>query len=287
MHTRLFLSAIAAGLLASAPCPAQAPADKAPVVVPFKLLPSRHMLLDVTVNGKGPYHLIFDTGAPLNLIGSRVAKESGLLKNRKSGGLGLGFGIFGGGFNQVEVGSLAVGDAKAEKLPAIVMDHPTVKAISDAFRDEYGPIEGIVGFPFFGRFATTIDYQKKQLTLVPTDFTPGDYLNDLTQTLASAAERKAAPRVVGAAGLWGFAVEKPDTDDEPGVKIGKVFADTPAASAGLKAGDRLLTLDGRWTDTVADAYLAASLVRVGRATKLTVRRDGKERTVTVTPTKGY
>lgn len=286
MHTRLFLSAIAAGLLASPPCPAQAPEGKAPVVVPFKLLPSRHMLLDVTVNGKGPYHLIFDTGTPLNLIGSRVAKEAGLLKNRKSGGLGLGFGIFGGGFNQVEVGSLAAGEAKAEKLPAVVMDHPTVKAISDAFRDEYGPIEGIVGFPFFGRFATTIDYQKKQLTLVPTDFTPGDYLNDLTQTLTSAAERKAAPRVVGAAGLWGFAVERPD-GDEPGVLVSKVFADTPAASGGLKAGDRLLTLDGRWTDTVADAYLAASLVRAGRAAKLTVRRDDKERTIMVTPTKGY
>lgn len=287
MRTRLsFAAAVTVCFLAPAPCHAQAPPGKAPVVVPFKLLPSRHMLLDVTLNGKGPYHLIFDTGAPLNLIGSRVAKEAGLLKNRKSGGLGLGFGIFGGGFNQVEISGLAAGGAKAEKLPAVVMDHPTVKAISDAFRDEYGPIEGIVGFPFFGRFATTIDYQKKQLTLTPTDFTPGDYLSDLTLSLTTAAERKAAPRVVGAAGLWGFAVEKPEGDGEPGVVVSRVFADTPA-SAVLKAGDRLLTLDGRWTDSVADAYLAASLVRPGRAAKLTVRRDDGERTVTVTPTKGY
>ena len=87
MRTQPLLAVFVAVFLTSAPCPAQAPEGKTPVVVPFKLLPSRHMLLDVTVNGKGPYHLIFDTGAPLNLIGSRVAKESGLLKNRKSGAI--------------------------------------------------------------------------------------------------------------------------------------------------------------------------------------------------------
>jgi hypothetical protein len=279
------LSFLSVAALAPLPCFAQAPPAANPAVVPFKLLPSRHMLLDVTINGKGPYHLIFDTGAPINLIGSRVGKEAGLLKGGRSPG--LGFGLFGGGLNQTEVKSLKVGNATAEKLPAVVMDHPTVQLISDAFRKEYGPIEGIVGFPFFGRFATTVDYQKKQLTLTPTDYKPGDYLTDLTQTLTKAIEGRAEPKVVGAAGLWGFAVEKPSDDAEPGVTVGKVFADTPAATAGLKPGDRLLTLDGRWTDTVTDTYLAASLVRPGRPARLVVRRGDQEQTITVTPVKGY
>lgn len=268
---------------AAAPALAQDKPDAKPAKVPFVLLPSRHMLMEVKVNGKGPYKLIFDTGAPINLVSSKLGKETGLVKK---GGGPLGFGIFGGGLNQVEIATLQLGDATGEKLPAIVMDHPTVRAISDAFEDEYGKIDGIVGFPFFAHFATTIDYQKKELTLKPTDYTPGDYLQDLTNNLMKLAERKVEPKVVGPAGLWGLSVAKGD-EDAAGVDVTKVFADGPAAAGGLKVGDRVLTIDGRWTDTVADAYLAASLVKPGRAVAVVVKRDGKETTVTVTPTKGY
>jgi hypothetical protein len=268
----------------AAPALAQDKPDAKPVKVPFVLLPSRHMLMEVKVNGKGPYKLIFDTGAPINLVSSKLGKEAGLVK--KGGGGPLGFGIFGGGLNQVEMKTLQLGDVTAEKLPSVVMDHPTVRAISDAFQDEYGTIDGIVGFPFFARFATTIDYQKKELTLKPTDYSPGDYLQDLTNNLMNSAERKVEPKVVGAAGLWGLAVAKGD-EDAAGVDVTKVFAGGPAAAGGLKVGDRVLTIDGRWADSVADAYLAASLVKPGRAVAVVVKRDGKETTVTVTPTKGY
>ncbi|HVK16319.1 MAG TPA: PDZ domain-containing protein [Fimbriiglobus sp.] len=285
MRTATTFFAAIALFAAAAPCPAQAPkADPKPVVVPFKLLPSRHMLLDVTLNGKGPYKLIFDTGAPLNLVNSRVGKDAGLLKKKKAGG-GFGFGLF-GGVSQVEVDKLQVGDVTAVDLPAVVMDHPTVNAISSAFEDEFGKIEGIVGFPFFARYATTVDYQKQELVLKPTDYKPADYLGDLMTRLMSASEKGGKPRVVGAAGLWGFSVQPAD-DKEPGVLVKEVFQDGPAAAAGLKPGDRMLTLDGRWTDSVGDAYMAASLVRPGRTVAVVVKRDGKDITLKVTPTKGY
>ena len=262
---------------------AQAPAAPA-VTVPFTLLPSRHMLMAVSLNGRGPYNLIFDTGAPLNLVNTRVARDAKLARSK--GGLsgGFGFGLL--NVQQVDVGTLKVGDATAEKLPAVVMDHPTVAAISSMFSDEYGPIEGIVGFPFFAKFAATVDYQAKTLTLRPNGFKPGDYLLDLTQGLLKAGNQAGEPKVVGAAGLWGFAAKAAD-DGQPGVTVAEVFADSPAAKAGLKAGDRLLTLDGRWTDSVADVYLAASLVRPGRAAVLTVKRSDSELSLTATPAKGY
>ncbi len=281
MRTKLLLAAVALGF--ALPCSAQEPikpADKTTTVA-FVLLPSRHMLLDVKVNGKGPYKLIFDTGAPINLLSTTLAKDTGLIK-KKVGGLG---GLF-GGMNQIDVDKLEVGGVTAEKLPSVVMDHPTVRAISDAFEDEYGRIDGIVGFPFFGRYSTTVDYQKKELVLKPTNYKPGDYMQDLTNNLMN-ADKQNKPKIVGAAGLWGFAVEKPKSDDAAGVVVKEVFADGPAAEAGLKAGDRILTLDGRWTDTVGDAYLAASLVKPGRSAALAVKRDGKEMTLKVTPTKGY
>lgn len=261
---------------------AQVPAAPA-VTVPFTLLPSRHMLMKVSLNGKGPYNLIFDTGAPLNLVNTRVAKDAKLAKS-KGGVGGFGFGLL--NVQQVDVGTLKVGDVTAEKLPAVVMDHPTVAAISSMFSDEYGPIEGIVGFPFFAKFAATVDYQAKTLTLKPNGFKPGDYLLDLTQGLLKAGNQAGEPKVVGAAGLWGFAAKAAD-DGKPGVTVAEVFADSPAAKAGLKPGDRLLTLDGRWTDSVADVYLAASLVKPGRAAILQVRRGDNELSVTATPAKGY
>jgi hypothetical protein len=285
MRTTTTFLAVTVLFAAAAPCPAQAPEkpDARPVTVPFQLLPSRHMLLEVKVNGKGPYKLIFDTGAPLNLLSNRVGKESGALKRKKSGG--FGFGLF-GGVSQVEVDKLEVGGLTAEDLPAVIMDHPTVGAISDAFEDEFGKIDGIVGFPFFGRFATTIDYQKKRLTFRPTDYKPGDFLNDMTKSLLAAGDKQGKPRVVGAAGLWGFSVQKAD-DDGPGVVVKEVYEGGPAAASGLKAGDRMLTLDGRWTDSVTDAYLAASLVKPGRAAAVVVKRGDKEVTIKVTPAKGY
>src|SRR5262249_35413683 len=51
-----------------------------PVVVPFEVLKTGHMTVMVKVNGKGPYKLIFDTGAPINLLNNKVAREAGLLK---------------------------------------------------------------------------------------------------------------------------------------------------------------------------------------------------------------
>ena len=75
--TRLTRGALAL-LLAPATARAEAPAK--PVTVPFELLRSGHMALQVKVNGKGPYRLIFDTGAPVTLLNNKVAKEAGLLK---------------------------------------------------------------------------------------------------------------------------------------------------------------------------------------------------------------
>src|ERR1043166_4107067 len=51
------------------------------VVVPFETLPSGHMTVMVKVNGKGPYRLIFDTGAPITLMNNKIAREAGLLKD--------------------------------------------------------------------------------------------------------------------------------------------------------------------------------------------------------------
>lgn len=270
-------------LAAAGPALGQAPpADAAkPVTVPFTLLPSRHMVIEAAVNGKGPYKFVFDTGAPINLVSGKVAKDANL-SAPKLGGLGLLFG----GPRQAKADRLTVGGVTAEAVPVMVMDHPTVTAISNAFKDEVGSLQGIIGFPFFARYALTLDYQTKEMTLTPTGYKPGDYLADLTGRLTAAAAGGSAPKVFAPAGLWGLTVEKPADDAAAGVVVRSVSAGGPADKGGLKTGDRLLTLDGRWTDSAADVALAAGFVKPGRAAEVVFTRGGREMTVTVTPVDG-
>lgn len=279
---KLLLFAGLAGL-PFAPTAAQEPrtgkgntAAEKPIVVPFELLKTGHMAVEVKVNGKGPYRLIFDTGAPTNLVNNRLARDAGLLKkDDKPAAL---FGISMG----KAMDTLEIGGVKLEKVPTTIADHPTVTAFNKAM----GPIEGIIGFPFFARYKTTVDYQKKELTLVPNGYVPGDVTKVLMDKLMSGTKGKSEPTVVSPAAVWGFTVDKAAADEDAGVAVKAVVAGGPAAAGGLKAGDRLLTLDGRWTDSVGDTFTAASLVKPGRAVTLVVERAGKEVKLSVKPAKG-
>jgi S1-C subfamily serine protease len=79
--------------------------------------------------------------------------------------------------------------------------------------------------------------------------------------------------------------KEPD-DGGDGVTVAEVYAGGAADRAGLKPGDRLLTIDGRWTDSVADGFAAAETVQAGRAVEVSVRRGGALVRLRVTPSAG-
>jgi len=244
--------------------------------VPFETLTTQHIVVMAKINGTGPYRLIFDTGAPITLLSNKAAKAAGVLtKNDKQAGLMLL-----GEVPQYNIQSLELGDLKAKNLKTMVMDHPTVGAIGKAL----GPIEGIIGLTFFGKYKMTIDYQAKEMTFVPVDFTPPDAIKGMMAFMKNPGQNK---KVLAPAGQWGFSVAKDTGDEAAGVTVKEVFPSSAAAQAGLKAGDRLLRIDGRWTDSVVDCYQAASLVRPGTAARLTLLRDGKEVEMTVKVGTGF
>jgi hypothetical protein len=251
--------------------PDEAPAQ--PITVPFELLKSGHLTVMVKINGQGPYRLIFDTGSPVNLLNNKIALDSELLKGARK----PAFAPF-GSMGEVKVATLEVGGVKANDVPAIVMDHPTLAAMSKAL----GPVDGIVGFPFFARFRMAVDYQAKTLTFTPNGYKPPDAMKSMVLALLSGDQ----PKVLAPAGHWGLVAVKKDGDDEPGVDVKEVLRDSPAATAGIKPGDRLLTLDHRWTDTLADLYLAASYVKPGTAVPVAIKRGGKELVISVKPASG-
>ena len=66
-----------------------------------------------------------------------------------------------------KVETLEVGDLTAKDLPVIVLDHPALKALGGFLGR---PLDGIIGFTFFARYRTTIDYQAREMTFEPVDF---------------------------------------------------------------------------------------------------------------------
>src|SRR5262249_53014451 len=53
-------------------------ADEKPIAVPYKLLDTKHVMVRVKMNGKGPFNLIMDTGAPALFFATEAAKKAGL-----------------------------------------------------------------------------------------------------------------------------------------------------------------------------------------------------------------
>ena len=252
--------------------------EKKSFTVPFDTIKTQHMVINVKINGKGPYRVIFDTGAPDSLVSNKVAKEAELIpKEFKRPPIAL-FGSMG----QFKMKTLEAGDLKAENLSVMVIDHPTVQALAGAV----GPIEGIIGFTFFGRYRMTIDYEKKLMTFTPVKYTPPDTMQAMMKKLLAPRSERERATILAPGGLFGLRVDKDAKDEEPGVAVQGVLADTPASAAGLKEGDRLLTLDSRWTDTVVDAYYAASRVRPGTTVPAVVLREGKRVELKITARAG-
>jgi hypothetical protein len=254
------------------------PKKQAPVTIPIEVLKSKHIAVKAMINGKGPYRLIFDTGAPIILINTKTARDSGVLDKDARKPLLSIFNAFG----SAKVKSFELGAARIENTAAAVMDHPTIDVLSRVV----GPIEGLVGFSYFARYKLTIDYEAKQMTLTPSGYAVNEAELDPDAMGRRLIEGHDERRMLVPAAQWGFRPDKDKTDDEAGVEVKEVFAASAAAAAGLKPGDRLLTLDGRWTDSVADTFLAAQFIKPGTAVKAVIRRDGKELVLTITPRAG-
>jgi len=278
-----------AGALALLPgsTPADSPATATPAkkvearpeasIVSFEMLATNHMVVRAKINDKGPFALIFDVGAPITLLSNRAAEDSGVVK--ASTPRSFLFAMRG----EAEVETLKVGGLTAKNVPVIVLDHPLLKAMGQMLGRR---LDGIMGYTFFARYRTTIDYQSRTMTFEPVETKVRNLMKDLPDRLAG--PRVAKHRVLAPGGLWGLSVGEAEGGlDARGIPVRSVLTDSPAALAGLKPGDILTTIDGRWTTTIADAYAAASGVAVGRAAPVVVLRDGHELTLTVRPSEGF
>ncbi len=134
-------------------------------VLPFELI-NNHIYARASVNGKGPFLFIFDTGG-LDLVTPALAKTLGLTTQGHFDGRGAGEGTTDTGF--AKVAELRVGDARLKDQTFFVLPLDGLSDIEGV--DE----QGMVGFETFRRFVTRFDYGARTITLIdPKSFDPAD-----------------------------------------------------------------------------------------------------------------
>jgi aspartyl protease/PDZ domain-containing protein len=275
-HRRRLLALTLTAVLSLTYALADPPAPPNKAVVPFEMLPTNHMVVKAKINDQGPFRFIFDLGAPITLLSNRAGERSGAVK--RDAPRSLLFSVRG----ESEVKSLEIGGLTAKNVPVVILDHPVLRALGSFLGK---PLDGILGYTFFARYKTTIDYQTRTMTFEPVNAEVRNLLKELPGRLAG--PKTVRHRTLAPGALWGLSVGEPEGGlDNPGVPIRAVLPESPAATAGLKPGDLLTTLDGRWTASVADTYAAAEGIVPGQVVSVVVFRDGKELTLTVRPAMG-
>jgi hypothetical protein len=159
---------------------------------------SGSIIVNAFVNGHGPLPFILDTGGHA-ILTADAAKELGIAGQGGGASGGGGEGTIAEQFARVR--SLRIGDAELTDIPMFVI--PYGKDFSDQGPGK-PPLAGILGLEIFERFAVTVDYGGRMLTLqTPQSFTPraGDvtvplvFQDDMPLAYASAD---------GARGLFGI-----------------------------------------------------------------------------------
>jgi len=254
----------------------QAQAGRQAATVPFVMLPTNHMLVEAKLNGKGPYHLVFDLGAPITLLGNQVSEVTGVVKKSAKKSFLLGMR------GEATLASLEAGELKTQNVPVLILDHPILTALAQV---NHHQIHGIMGFTFFARFKTTIDYQTRKMTFQPVNFPIRDLFKELPDRLAGT--RTPERKILAPAALWGMELGKAAHDlDHPGVAIKHVLAKSPAYQGGLRDGDLLVEIDGRWITSIQDVFQAVKSIKPGAKSQVIVVRNGHDLPLTIKPQDG-
>ncbi|MDG3007652.1 PDZ domain-containing protein [Paludisphaera mucosa] len=276
-------TALAASAVATQDKPDVAPKD--PQIgrafrVPYRLTDTNHFLVRVRVNGQGPFNFLVDSGAPALYVATEAAAKIGIAPPEK-------------GF-WTPLDSLEIeGGARLEKVKARVED-PFQLVGMNALGLPGATIDGILGFTILARFKLDIDLTRDRMTWTRLDFTPGDppvpddrdranppvelqlmnalgpVAKGLAFLIGKQPEEELAPR-----GFLGL--EWAEAADAKAVQIIRVLPDSPAAAAGLAAGDALVRIDGKPVDGLKSARESLAALRRNQAIELIVKRGGEEK----------
>lgn len=272
-----------AALLALGPVgPGRADEKPKSYQIPYKLTIPKHIVVRAKINGKGPFNLILDTGAPALIVATKAAKKAGVTVDENGWATFDRFELEGG----------------------LVMPR-TVARIETPFQLEgmngMGlaglEIHGLMGYQALAKYRMEIDFTRDKMTWTELDYKPAkplgmgmkggggqgglEVFGSVMKTLGSFLGRQATPEIT----LRGFmGMTLTDGDEHP--KIEDVLEKGPAGAAGLRAGDRLTKVQGRTVTNVADVLRLARRLEPGTKIKLTVVREQETKEISFTISEG-
>jgi len=246
--------------------------------IPYRLTDTQHILVRAKVNGKGPYNFILDTGAPTLFINPKAGEEIGLKVDGK--------------WAKVERFEIE-GGAVVENADARV-EEPFQLSGMNAMGLPGARLDGVIGYTVAARFRITFNPKKRSMIWRKLDFDPpkppdakelmgeegaGGGQNRMMEMLTRMMSGlmgggRPAPVPQGAIG---FEVERLDG----AVTIAKVHDGSPAALAGLRAGDVVTELAGKPVKTEDELFKHAAGVAAGDEVKIAVERGGETLRVTL------
>ncbi|MFO0957268.1 MAG: aspartyl protease family protein [Isosphaeraceae bacterium] len=257
--------------------------------VPYRNTDTNHALVRVRINGKGPFNFLVDTGAPFLFVGTEAAEKAGLVADKDSYYTAVDRLEFEGG-------------PSLTGLKARIED-PFQLVGMNALGLPGASIDGILGYAILARFRFTLDPTDDRMTWTRLDFDPEDL-----EVPADPKERN-APADVQAMNMMGplmkFASiligKKPETQLRPrgwlGIelesskeggppKVARVVDGSPAATAGLKAGDVIERAGDRETPDAKALFEATRQFEAGAEVALKIRRGGESRVILLTAGEG-
>lgn len=246
-----------------------------PQEVPFRLADTKHLVVRVKLNGKGPFNFIIDTGAPALFVATKTAEKAGVKADATGWGTFDTFDLEGG--------------IHMPKTKARVQDLFQLEGMNGLGAAGV-ELHGVIGFTVLARFKIEYDLTKDRMLWTRLKHEPegprimgkagapagldamGSVMKMMGTLMGRSKEQKVAQR-----GFWGVEL----ADMEGGVTIKSVLAGGPAARAGLKPGDRILQLDSKDVKDTSDLVQRAAAIKSGSSLDLTIERDGKKLDITL------
>jgi predicted aspartyl protease len=144
--SRALALAALAGLAVAAPVRGQ---DAAIATVPFTFVDNR-MMIECTIDGKGPFVMALDTGSSGTVITPETAQRIGVAVAENGTTYGAGEGTVKNG--ATKLAKLELGSRTFRNLDASVLDLTEIRT-----KLKFPHFDGIIGYPILKRFATFVD----------------------------------------------------------------------------------------------------------------------------------
>ncbi len=256
--------------------PLQADEEPQSHQVPYRLTNTLHVLVRAKINGKGPYNLIIDTGAPLLFLATKVGKELGL-KSNDDGWTILDRFEMEGGVVQEKVKCRVETPFQLEGMNGMGMAG--------------AELHGIIGYTVLARYRMEFDFTRDKMTWTElAGFKPPppvgiggkggagglEVVGGMMKILGFLAGTKTTPEQTPR-GFLGIAL----TEADDAVAIKAVLPKSPAAEAGLKSGDQIDEVDGKAIRKIADLHQATLRITSGQDLRLTIRRGSEKKEIEV------